>query len=300
MKKLTSLQDLPDELLQACFARLPSLRSVARSVRPVCRRWQSLSDADSLYQLRKAKSLTRPCLFMVSSKYEEGHSYAGLQITGCELNLSKVMTPVALLPGPPRLQFAVAASPHGRLLFILGGRSPLISRHPDTWLAFRRLDIYDVVSNHWFQAQPMQQARYAFALAAFTRAGDTGRPQLLVAGGYDAHGCALASAELYDVLSDRWHSLPSMTSLSGACKGLFTRGKFYVKMANNGPLAIEAFDPALLCWSSPFSWPARSSHFHSASSTCNAYTIKDGDPACVCSHKLLVFDNNPCDLFLEL
>lgn len=248
----STVEDIPDELLQACFARLP-LKCLFR-VKAVCKRWFRLSDPRYLYQLRKTHGFTEPWAYILNSKYEQG-CYTGLQISGGQMikndninhNYLSFGSPLAVLKGPPRLQFAATAGADGLLLYVLGGRSPFISKRPDTWVVFHRVDVYDPVSNSCYQAKPMNAARYAFAVGSFIH---NNEPRLIVAGGYDVDGLALHSAEIYDARLDQWEIIPCMQTVSGACKGEFTRGKFYVKMANNGPYAIEVYDPSLRCWSS--------------------------------------------------
>lgn len=238
--RVTTLNDFPDELLRLCFARLPP-RCIP-IIRAVSKRWFALADARQLYQLRRSLGLTESSTYILSSKYEEG-CYAGLQ--GCASDLG-FRRPIALLTGPQRLQFAAVAGGDG-LLYILGGRSPLISRKSDAWVVFRRVDVYDPICNRWYQVKPMKIARYAFAAGSFIDKKKK-EPRLIVAGGYDVCGLAMPSAEVYDPVKDEWEAIPSMRKICGACKGEVFRGKFYVKMANNGPDAIEVYDPSLSCW----------------------------------------------------
>ncbi|KAH7437355.1 hypothetical protein KP509_05G067300 [Ceratopteris richardii] len=248
---------IPDEVLQVCFARLPP-RSVG-VLRTVCKRWLALCNGLDIYRLRARQRLTTPLLITIAPVHDQGRC-AGLQITSYAMDAPfRHQTPLAILPGPTRLQFSAAVSPDSRFIYIVGGRSHILPRPPGPMTVDARTDAYDVVTGECRSVCPMREARYAFAMAAFVHPLDA-RPKLIVAGGYDAQGCGLASAEIYDIASDRWHCLPRMERLSGACKGKFADGIFYVKMANNGPLALEAFDPVLLRWSSPLAILAHGRH----------------------------------------
>lgn len=240
-QKQTELNDFPDELLQICLARLP-LRCIP-VVKAVSKRWFGLADARYLYELRRILRLTESSTYILNSKYELGH-YAGLQ--GSAQEVGNFRRPIALLKGPQRLQFAAAAGSDGHL-YILGGRSPLISKKLDSWVVFSRVDSYDPICNCWTEVKSMKTPRYACAAGSFIDGKDQ-HARLIVAGGYDEGGAALASAEVYDSVKNEWEMIPSMVKISGACKGEVSGGRFYVKMANNGPDAVEIYDPSVRCW----------------------------------------------------
>ncbi|KAL2621399.1 hypothetical protein R1flu_001604 [Riccia fluitans] len=226
----TSAGDLPDDILQICFARLP-LRHLSR-VRVVCKRWLKLGDAQLLRSLRKSLGLTQTCTFILENEYNSFGSYRGLQGRAVDPQSQKVH-PIATLDVPQRLQFGATGA--DGLVYILGGRSPLVCRTPcKAWVVYSRVDVYEPFSNCWYQLQPMRRARFGFAAGAFVDPG-TRTSKLIVAGGYDGEGEALSVAEVFDFCKGVWIPIPSMRSLCGPCRGEVFEGRFYVQQANSGP-----------------------------------------------------------------
>ncbi|KAL3680544.1 hypothetical protein R1sor_023500 [Riccia sorocarpa] len=245
MEPRTSAADLPDEILQICFARLP-LRHLPR-VRVVCKRWLKLGDAQVLHSLRKSLGLTQPCTFILENEYNSFGSYRGLQGRAFDSQSHKIH-PIATLDGPQRLQFGATGA--DGLVYIIGGRSPLICRTPcKAWVVYSRVDAYEPFSNRWYPLQPMVTGRFGFAAGAFVDP-VTRSTKLIVAGGYDQEGEALSLAEVFDFCKGVWKPIASMRNVCGPCRGEIFEGRFYVQQANSGSDAgFEAFDPSTGRWS---------------------------------------------------
>ncbi|KAG6557835.1 hypothetical protein Mapa_000602 [Marchantia paleacea] len=245
MEPKTGISDLPDEILQICFARLP-LRHLPR-VRVVCKRWRNLGNPQLLRCLRRTLGLTQTCTFVMENEYIAG-SYRGLQGQAFD-SLSHKIHPIATLDGPQRLQFGAAGA--DGLIYILGGRSPLICRKSafKAWIVYSRVDVYEPLNNCWYQLQPMRRARFGFAAGAFVDP-VTSSSRLIVAGGYDGEGEALSVAEVFDFGSGHWTPIPSMCSMAGPCRGEVFEGKFYVQQANSKGDSFEVYDPSVGRWTS--------------------------------------------------
>ncbi|CAM6096650.1 unnamed protein product [Calypogeia fissa] len=237
------LTDIPDEILQICFARL-SLEDVPR-VKVVCKRWRRLGDAQLLRRLRRTHGFMQNCTFILDNKYVRGQ-YQGLKGVAIDSKTCKGYH-IATLRSPQRLQFG-AAGIDGQI-YVLGGRSPLICRKsPKAWVVYSRVDVYEPLSNSWCERQPMHVARYGFATGVISDMA-TGNLKIIVAGGYNAEGETLSSAEVYDFGKDHWDAISSMSTVCGPCKGEMFQGKFLVQQANGGLDAVEIYDSALCLWS---------------------------------------------------
>lgn len=263
----TSVTDIPDELLQLCFARLPV--RFLHSVRAVCRRWRRLGHAaDHLRALRRSLGVTEQWTVVLANGFGGNEAFRGLQGrahhrlssestssstgggTGNSSNGSSsgAGLPIRTLRTPHRVLFGAAAGTHG-IVYVLGGRSPLISGKPDEWEVFARVDAYDPLRNCWAPAPPMLTPRYGFAAGAFVDPVSR-QPKVIVAGGYDAHGQALADAEVLDVCGAGWERIPSMPRLRGACRGrVFGGGCVVVMQAYaDHPGCVEEYDPLEKRW----------------------------------------------------
>lgn len=80
---------------------------------------------------------------------------------------------------------------------------------------------YSILTNSWTRADPMNSPRCLFGS---TSVGE----KAYVAGGTDASGKILSSAEMYDSVTHTWTPLPSMNRARKMCSGVFLDGKFYV------------------------------------------------------------------------
>ncbi|KAG8072401.1 hypothetical protein GUJ93_ZPchr0006g41902 [Zizania palustris] len=87
---------------------------------------------------------------------------------------------------------------------------------------------YSILTNSWSPGVDMNAPRCLFGSASFGE-------KAIVAGGMDAQGRVLRSAELYNSETKRWITLPCMNKARRMCSGVFINGKFYVigGMASN-------------------------------------------------------------------
>ncbi|KAK1313922.1 F-box/kelch-repeat protein SKIP11 [Acorus calamus] len=87
---------------------------------------------------------------------------------------------------------------------------------------------YSILTNSWTPGIEMRTPRCLFGSASLGECA-------ILAGGCDAHGAILSSAELYNSESQTWVTLPSMNKPRKMCSGVFMDGKFYVigGMASN-------------------------------------------------------------------
>ncbi|KAI0507021.1 hypothetical protein KFK09_013139 [Dendrobium nobile] len=80
---------------------------------------------------------------------------------------------------------------------------------------------YSILTNSWSPGVVMNLPRCLFGSASFGE-------KAIFAGGCDARGAILNSAELYSSETKTWTTLPSMNRPRKMCSGVFMDGKFYV------------------------------------------------------------------------
>jgi hypothetical protein len=80
---------------------------------------------------------------------------------------------------------------------------------------------YSILTNSWSRGIEMNAPRCLFGSASFGE-------KAIIAGGMDAQGRVLRTAELYNSETKRWITLPSMNKARRMCSGVFMDGKFYV------------------------------------------------------------------------
>ncbi|XP_020583255.1 F-box/kelch-repeat protein SKIP11-like [Phalaenopsis equestris] len=104
---------------------------------------------------------------------------------------------------------------------------------------------YTILTNSWSHGVTMNSPRCLFGSASVGE-------KAIVAGGSDANGTILSSAELYNSETQTWTTLPSMNRPRKMCSGVFMDKKFYVigGMASNTELLTcgEEFDPDKGTW----------------------------------------------------
>ncbi|PKA66624.1 F-box/kelch-repeat protein SKIP11 [Apostasia shenzhenica] len=104
---------------------------------------------------------------------------------------------------------------------------------------------YSILTNSWSPGVGMNSPRCLFGSASLGE-------KAIVAGGTDAYGAILNSAELYNSETQTWTTLPSMNKPRKMCSGVFMDKKFYVigGMASNTDLLTcgEEFDPEKGTW----------------------------------------------------
>lgn len=80
---------------------------------------------------------------------------------------------------------------------------------------------YSILTNSWSPGVVMNSPRCLFGSASFGE-------KAIFAGGCDAGGAILSSAEMYNSETKTWTTLPSMNMPRKMCSGVFMDGKFYV------------------------------------------------------------------------
>ncbi|XP_072977952.1 F-box/kelch-repeat protein At1g74510-like [Typha angustifolia] len=80
---------------------------------------------------------------------------------------------------------------------------------------------YTILANKWSAGVVMNSPRCLFGSASLGE-------KAIIAGGTDAQGTILSSAELYNSEQQSWTTLPSMNKARKMCSGVFMDGKFYV------------------------------------------------------------------------
>ncbi|KAK1260447.1 F-box/kelch-repeat protein SKIP11 [Acorus gramineus] len=104
---------------------------------------------------------------------------------------------------------------------------------------------YSILTNSWTPGVKMNTPRCLFGSASLGE-------RAILAGGCDARGTILSSAELYNSETRTWMTLPSMNKPRKMCSGVFMDGKFYVigGMSNNAnPLTCgEEFNLVTKTW----------------------------------------------------
>lgn len=104
---------------------------------------------------------------------------------------------------------------------------------------------YSILTNSWSPGVRMNSPRCLFGSASIGE-------KAIVAGGTDANGTILSSAELYNSETQTWTTLPSMNRPRKMCSGVFMDDKFYViggMVSNNDLLTCgEEFDPEKGTW----------------------------------------------------
>lgn len=103
---------------------------------------------------------------------------------------------------------------------------------------------YSILTNSWSSGMKMNFPRCLFGSASLGEIA-------ILAGGCDAGGRILSSAELYNSETQTWTTLPSMNKPRKMCSGVFMDGKFYVigGVGGRGPLRCgEEFDLETGTW----------------------------------------------------
>lgn len=80
---------------------------------------------------------------------------------------------------------------------------------------------YSILNNSWSTGKEMNSSRCLFGSASLGE-------KAIVAGGTDARGNILSSAELYNSELHTWETLPNMNIPRKMCSGVFMNDKFYV------------------------------------------------------------------------
>lgn len=136
--------------------------------------------------------------------------------------------------------FTMTLLPNGMVL-VTGG---LTNISPPTGCS--STELYNPNDGKWKMAAPMSEARYAHT-AALLKNGT-----VLVAGGRQAHGIYIITAEIYNPAEDKWTMTGSMSPEAGYTytSTLLTNGQVLLTTgnANMGEACKELYDPATGQW----------------------------------------------------
>eukprot|EP00253_Pinus_taeda_P025186 PITA_25186 len=143
-------------------------------------------------------------------------------------------------------------------LVLIGGRYPESSRD------MKAVYLFDFASAKWRRGTDMPTQRYNFACSVSPSTGF-----IYVAGGTDI-AQDLRTAEAYNVEEDRWETLPPMTQLQGACRGVFLGEKFLCESANN----VEFFCEKTGVWTTDYLFPIEQSFFSCVVASGDLYIMK--------------------------
>ncbi|KAL2922408.1 F-box/kelch-repeat protein SKIP20 [Bienertia sinuspersici] len=257
---------LPYDLALECLIRVPFTSHP--SLRLVSHLWKSTISNPCFYSIRQTSNKAENLLFLiqplsptktnteatVAETFDNkkkassgGDSSSGTTPPLLLYNLNiynlscQKWTPLLGISTIPTFAQLVVL-PTLRKLLLLGGWDP------STLEPVSRVVLIDLARGTWSDASPMPTPRSFFACAA------VGPATVYVAGGHDARKNALRSADLYDVLSDQWHSLPPMSQERDECHALSFDDKFWVVSGygteSQGRFRPDAeiFDPEKRAW----------------------------------------------------
>ncbi|CAK9201380.1 unnamed protein product [Sphagnum troendelagicum] len=257
---------LPEEIALACLLKVSY--KCHPCLRKVCRRWEKEVTDPVFYWERRKAGATRHCVCMVqalqqppaaetqapqamSTKQEKDASSAAATLYGLSMyDLEQrtwewlPMIPEFAQEGLPF--FCRVVSLHGKLV-VMGGW------HPSTWEALRCTYIFNFSTQTWSRGADMPRVRSFFACSVMTTGSSSS--MVFVAGGHDENKTALATADVYNLDTDRWELLPDMSEERDECAGAVLDSKFFVISGygtnSQGQFVSSAdvFDPATGTWS---------------------------------------------------
>ncbi len=262
---------LPKEIALACLLKVSY--KCHPCLRKVCRRWEKEVTDPVFYWERRKAGATRHCVCMVqalqqppaeeaetpqamSTKQEKDASSAAATLYGLSMYDLEQRT-WEWLPMIPEFAeeglpfFCRLVSLHGKLV-VMGGW------HPSTWEALRCTYIFNFSTQTWSRGADMPRVRSFFACGVMTTgssSSSSSSSMVFVAGGHDENKTALATADVYNLDTDRWELLPDMSEERDECAGAVLDSKFFVISGygtnSQGQFVSSAdvFDPATGTWS---------------------------------------------------
>ncbi|MGK3992637.1 kelch repeat-containing protein [Sorangium sp. So ce1024] len=132
---------------------------------------------------------------------------------------------------------------HKHIAMLLGNGKVLVAGGQRGAVYLQSVELYDPVSDTWTTAEAMSTGRSRHTATLL------GNGKVLVAGGRggDGAGGALASAELYDLVTDTWRAVGSMsTARESHTATLLGNGK--VLVSAGGSASAELYDPVTETW----------------------------------------------------
>ena len=240
-----ALPDIHSDLQREVLLRVPY--KFHEKFKTACRRWQTMMNIPQFYDDRKVygKSEQLICLKQICLKHfnEEIVLYDPVNCTWERIPCSPDFT---------RFQDeSKLVSLNGKIVLLGGSTPPTIGRMQ---LIGCTVFIYDFQFRKWRRGADMRTTRFSFACSV-----SSSKDFIYVAGGFDELGETLATAEVYDVESDKWEVLPPMPQRRKNSLGVFMEDKFMVisgtrrnlqRHLHNPPVerSVEVFDTKTSTW----------------------------------------------------
>ncbi|RWW66231.1 hypothetical protein BHE74_00026402, partial [Ensete ventricosum] len=215
---------LGGELIVSCLLRLS--RSDYGAVASLNRMFRSLIRSGELYQLRRKMDIVEHWVYFSCSvlEWEAYDPYRGRWITVPKM--------------PPTESFMCS----DKESLAVGTELLVFGKEVNSHIVLR----YSILSNSWSRGVVMNSPRCLFGSASLGE-------KAIVAGGTNAQGDILSSAELYNSQTQTWETLPSMNRARKMCSGVFMDENFYVigGMASNTEVLTcgEEYDLKRGSWS---------------------------------------------------
>ncbi|URE34177.1 Kelch motif [Musa troglodytarum] len=195
----TFMNPLDRELTISCLLHLS--RSYYGTVACINSSFRSLIRSGELYQLRRQMEIAEHWVYF-SCSVLEWEAYDPYR--ACWITVPK-MPPTESFMCSDKESLAV-----GTDLLVFG-------RELNSYIVLR----YSILTNSWSPGVVMNSPRCLFGSASLGE-------KAIVAGGTNAQGDILSSAELYNSETQTWETLPSMNKARKMCSGVFMDRKFYV------------------------------------------------------------------------
>ncbi|CAL9205193.1 unnamed protein product [Musa hybrid cultivar] len=218
------VSQLGGELIVSCLLRLS--RSDYGAVASLNRMFRSLIRSGELYQLRRKMDIVEHWVYFSCSvlEWEAYDPYRGRWITVPKM--------------PPTESFMCS----DKESLAVGTELLVFGKEVNSHIILR----YSILTNSWSRGVVMNSPRCLFGSASLGE-------KAIVAGGTNAQGDILNSAELYNSQTQTWETLPCMNQARKMCSGVFMDEKFYVigGMASNTKVLTcgEEYDLKRGSWS---------------------------------------------------
>ncbi|PIA65224.1 hypothetical protein AQUCO_00100599v1 [Aquilegia coerulea] len=210
---------LLDDIGRECLARV-SYKEFSQFFH-VCKAWKAEIVSRQFHQFRKTNGFSRNIVVLTqdssSGSGNKHSSTPAFQLSVYEPETGS-WSRLPAIPGySDGIPLFCRCAGVGHYLVLIGGWNPT------SWKASNTVFIYDFVSDLWKRGADMPGPSRSF----FGCDSDYNQT-VFVAGGHDEEKNALRSALLYDVINDKWVSIPDMEEERDECKAIFHAGKFHV------------------------------------------------------------------------
>lgn len=225
---VTSLiEGLPDSVALQCLARVPLHCHPA--LRRISRAWRSALQSPELFRTRKLAGVEEEWLY--ASAYEPDKVWQAYDpIFDCWSTLPVLPSCIKHLAN-----FGTA-SVEGKL-YVVGGGSDEVdpqTRDRNETTATNEVWRFDPITGKWEQRAPMITSRSQFACCVLD-------DHIVAAGGFTNTRKALALAEMYNPVLDKWESLPGLAQVhNAACSGIVFEEKVHV--VHKGTSQAQVYD----------------------------------------------------------